>query len=257
MSEDNLLHRQISKIFYGAVIFQNGEFEKTNVNLENFLKNTDNNNSQIISQLSCYQYFFKGLRNYRLGFLSNAKEDLNKALVLDRDYNYEINTSRIHTLIGWIALDNSDIDEASSSFGLAYSLAKLSDNNHEMAFARLGQAELERIKAAHSVANNLFTESLIIFQEISNLDEIAFCYFLMGINQFYLVQAGMTTSDALVAATKNGFLTLGKRSPKSGELKIGYDADLLLLRSNPLDDITILQDRDNIQNVIKHGKIVV
>ncbi len=71
--------------------------------------------------------------------------------------------------------------------------------------------------------------------------------------QFY-VEAGMKPMDSLVTATGNGPKTLGARAPKSGMLKEGYDADLLLLRSNPLDDVKILQDKTNFEAVIKSGK---
>ena len=73
----------------------------------------------------------------------------------------------------------------------------------------------------------------------------------------YLVEAGMSNSDAIVAATRNGPLTLGPHAPQSGVLKTGYDADLLLLRKNPLDDISVLTDSFNIKSVIRNGKIVV
>ncbi len=72
----------------------------------------------------------------------------------------------------------------------------------------------------------------------------------------YLVDSGMSISDAIVAATGNGPLTLGPHAPKSGMLKKGYDADLLLLRKNPLEDISILTDRANIKSVIRNGKTV-
>ncbi len=68
----------------------------------------------------------------------------------------------------------------------------------------------------------------------------------------YYVKAGMSTMEAIVTATGNGPKTLGSRAPKSGLLKDGYDADILLLKSNPLDDITILQDSMNF-DVIRGG----
>lgn len=69
----------------------------------------------------------------------------------------------------------------------------------------------------------------------------------------YLVEGGMSPMDAIVAGTQNGPLTLGKRAPQSGLLQAGYDADIVLLNKNPLDNIALLTDRENIQSVIKHG----
>ena len=69
----------------------------------------------------------------------------------------------------------------------------------------------------------------------------------------YLVEGGMSPMDAIVAGTKNGPLTLGKRAPQSGLLQSGYDADIVLLNKNPLNDITLLTNRENIHSVIKQG----
>lgn len=70
------------------------------------------------------------------------------------------------------------------------------------------------------------------------------------------VKAGMKPMDALVTATGHGPMTLGKRAPKSGLLKEGYDSDILLLNKNPVEDITVLQNRENFIQIIKQGKIV-
>ncbi|OLS19011.1 MAG: Imidazolonepropionase [Candidatus Heimdallarchaeota archaeon LC_2] len=69
----------------------------------------------------------------------------------------------------------------------------------------------------------------------------------------YLVEGGMTPMAAIISGTQNGPLTLGKRAPKSGLLQTGYDADIVLLHKNPLDDIAVLINRENIQSVIKQG----
>lgn len=71
----------------------------------------------------------------------------------------------------------------------------------------------------------------------------------------YLVDAGMSEMDAIVAATGNAPATLGPRAPKSGMLKVGYDADILLLEKNPLENIENLLDK-SAMTVIKQGKII-
>jgi imidazolonepropionase-like amidohydrolase len=63
--------------------------------------------------------------------------------------------------------------------------------------------------------------------------------FLHGHNGHELVhavEAGMTPLQAIECATANGPMTLGAMAPLSGQLKVGYDADFLLLKRNPLDD---------------------
>ena len=62
--------------------------------------------------------------------------------------------------------------------------------------------------------------------------------------------------QAIIDGTSMGPKTLGPRAPKSGVLQQGFDADMILLDNNPLDDITILQKADNIKQVIKAGKLV-
>lgn len=49
-----------------------------------------------------------------------------------------------------------------------------------------------------------------------------------------LAEAGMTPLQAIEAATANAPLTLGPQAPKSGQLKAGYDADILVVRKDPV-----------------------
>jgi imidazolonepropionase-like amidohydrolase len=56
-----------------------------------------------------------------------------------------------------------------------------------------------------------------------------------------LVQAGMTPAQALLAATRNAAEALG-RSDDLGAIAPGRIADIIAVRGNPLQDVTILQD---------------
>ena len=67
------------------------------------------------------------------------------------------------------------------------------------------------------------------------------------------VKAGMKPMDAIVTATGNGPKTLGPKAPRSGILKKNNDADLLLLKTNPLNDITSLQKKENFVSIYKLG----
>jgi imidazolonepropionase-like amidohydrolase len=57
---------------------------------------------------------------------------------------------------------------------------------------------------------------------------------------YYAVKAGMTPLQAIEACTATSPETLGLLAPKSGQLKEGYDADLIALDHNPLEDIELL-----------------
>jgi len=69
------------------------------------------------------------------------------------------------------------------------------------------------------------------------------------------VKLGMTPLEAIKAGTANGPLTVGEQAPKTGQLKVGYEADILGLTANPVEDIKILQNRDNIKWVWKGGRL--
>lgn len=67
---------------------------------------------------------------------------------------------------------------------------------------------------------------------------------------------GMTPMEAIVAATKIGSEALGLEQD-IGTLETGKRADLLIVDGNPLDDITLLQNREKILVIMKDGKIIV
>ncbi|KAL7789474.1 hypothetical protein V8C37DRAFT_386006 [Trichoderma ceciliae] len=71
----------------------------------------------------------------------------------------------------------------------------------------------------------------------------------------YAVELGMTPLQAIECATANGPETLGGMAPLSGQLKVGYDADIIAVARNPLEDIRVLTDPINITHVWKGGKL--
>ncbi|RDW73573.1 hypothetical protein BP6252_07480 [Coleophoma cylindrospora] len=72
----------------------------------------------------------------------------------------------------------------------------------------------------------------------------------------YAVEAGMTPLEAIEACTATSPETLGAHlAPKSGQLKEGYDADLIAVSANPLEDISILSNIENITHVWKGGRL--
>ncbi|RDW59526.1 hypothetical protein BP6252_12613 [Coleophoma cylindrospora] len=77
-----------------------------------------------------------------------------------------------------------------------------------------------------------------------------------GKELWYAVKAGMTPLEAIEACTATSPETLGEHfGPKSGQLKEGYDADLIAVCANPLDDISILAEPSNVTHVWKGGKL--
>jgi imidazolonepropionase-like amidohydrolase len=71
-----------------------------------------------------------------------------------------------------------------------------------------------------------------------------------------LVAAGLSPRQAIEAATANGPATLGPQAPRSGRLAAGYDADLLTLDADPLQDIGVLADPDRVRGVWQAGRRV-
>lgn len=72
----------------------------------------------------------------------------------------------------------------------------------------------------------------------------------------YMVDAGLTPRQALIAATKHGGMACGMED-KIGTLEPGKFADAIVVEGNPLEDVKILQDESRIRLVVKDGKIVV
>jgi imidazolonepropionase-like amidohydrolase len=64
----------------------------------------------------------------------------------------------------------------------------------------------------------------------------------------------MTALEAIEASTANGPLTLGPQAPRSGQLREGYDADVIALDFNPLVDNAGWGDPDRVTQVWKSGK---
>ncbi len=72
----------------------------------------------------------------------------------------------------------------------------------------------------------------------------------------HLVDAGMTPLEAIEAATANGPLTVGPQAPQSGQLAEGYDADVIAMDANPIDDLSVWGDPVRVTHVWKSGRTV-
>jgi imidazolonepropionase-like amidohydrolase len=72
----------------------------------------------------------------------------------------------------------------------------------------------------------------------------------------YLVKLGLSSLEAIEAATATGPLTLGPQAPRSGRLAAGYDADVITLAADPLADIDVLADPAQVSAVWTRGRPV-
>jgi imidazolonepropionase-like amidohydrolase len=70
--------------------------------------------------------------------------------------------------------------------------------------------------------------------------------------EYYVKKAGLTPMDAIKTATVNPALLL-HREKRLGQVKKDFIADLIAVRGNPLDDITLLQ---RVDFVMKEGTVV-
>jgi imidazolonepropionase-like amidohydrolase len=71
-----------------------------------------------------------------------------------------------------------------------------------------------------------------------------------------LAECGFTPLEAIEAATATGPATLGPQAPHSGQLRAGFDADVLVLDADPLADLDVLADPAHVTGVWKAGRRV-
>ena len=70
--------------------------------------------------------------------------------------------------------------------------------------------------------------------------------------EYFVDLLGLSPAETLRAATKLGGEIMGQPD-RLGMVRPGYLADLLLVDGDPLADITVLQDRDNLLAIMKNG----
>lgn len=81
----------------------------------------------------------------------------------------------------------------------------------------------------------------------------------MGTNAYELeiyCQLGMTPMEAILTATRNAALAIGK-DDDLGTVEAGKLADIVIVDGNPLDDIRVLQERERIVTVMKEGDVYI
>lgn len=71
----------------------------------------------------------------------------------------------------------------------------------------------------------------------------------------YLVKMGMSPMEAIIAGTSNSAKCLGIEN-ETGSIECGKIADLVITEKNPLEEISILSNPNNISFIMQDGKIV-
>jgi imidazolonepropionase-like amidohydrolase len=122
------------------------------------------------------------------------------------------------------------------------------------------QAKLDALADTHAGALTLAYESGV---RIASGSDIGPCsgsgpasWGRNGRELVLLAAGGMTGLAAIEAATATGPETLGKLAPRSGQLQVGYDADVLTLDVNPLDDLSVFASAGHITGVWRGGRRV-
>ena len=72
--------------------------------------------------------------------------------------------------------------------------------------------------------------------------------------EFLVEYSDFTPMEAIVATTRNA-ATACFMGDKTGTIERGKLADIIIVDGDPLNDIKILQDADNIKTVLLEGKI--
>lgn len=124
-----------------------------------------------------------------------------------------------------------------SAFGFSPSTAEEADGLRETLFDNLRRAAA----AGVSLALGTDVNNPSVFPGYSAHEELEL-----------MVEAGLTPAQALVAATVGGASLLGRESTL-GRIEPGYEADLLILRRSPLEDI--LNTR-TLHSVIHDGRLL-
>lgn len=128
--------------------------------------------------------------------------------------------------------------------------------SHAEQMSRRSYEKLEMVADHHANAMKIAVTAGV---RIAMGSDIYFSGDLHGTNSLeikLLQDAGMTALEAIEAATANGPDTLGPQAPISGQLKDGYDADVIAIDFNPLEDNSDWGNPDRVTHVWQAGAIV-
>ncbi len=122
------------------------------------------------------------------------------------------------------------------------------------------QTKLEAIADQHASALALAIESGVTVAMGTDLAlsgaDMPVSWGRNGREAALMAECGMSPLAAIEAATATAPQTLGPQAPRSGLLAEGYDADVITVDANPLDDLTVLADPSHITGVWLRGRRV-
>jgi imidazolonepropionase-like amidohydrolase len=116
-------------------------------------------------------------------------------------------------------------------------------------------ALVEKSKASYRIAIDKGVKIALGTDTVSSSRASALSHGKNAHELVYAVELGMTPLHAIESATANAPETLGGMAPLSGQIREGYDADIIAVKSSPLDNVGVLTDEKNITHVWKGGKL--
>ena len=108
---------------------------------------------------------------------------------------------------------------------------------------RQWQNQIEMLAKAHEAGVRIATGTDSVIDGMQYYSEV----------ELLVTEVGLEPSEALLCATRNGALGLGKAGETLGSLDIGKSADMVLLAEDPLEEIGNIRQ---IKKVFKAGEIV-
>ena len=125
---------------------------------------------------------------------------------------------------------------------------------------RLGPEGIQKhVKSTIQVCKNVRKHALEAGVKIASGDDYGTPFLLHGEYatelEFYVKQAGIAPLEVIRWATHHGAEAMGMPEDL-GDVKVGKLADLLVVDGDPLQDIRCLQDRDNLEAILKGGAFV-
>ncbi len=136
-------------------------------------------------------------------------------------------------------------------------IAEIAESKSAPAYA---QAKLEALADRHAEAIAIAHGAGVSFAMGTDLalsgGDVPAAWGRNGRELALLVECGLSPLEAIEAATAAAPATLGPQAPRSGLLAEGYDADVITLDVNPLQDMTVFADPAHITNVWTRGRQV-
>lgn len=129
----------------------------------------------------------------------------------------------------------------------------------EASLPEYARRKMEAVAEAHREALRLAVKKgvpIAVGTDIFLSGEGAVPWGRNGEELVHLAEAGMKPLAVLEAATARGPETLGPQAPRSGQLRAGYDADLIAVTEDPTRDVGVLADPANVSHVWKGGRLV-